>query len=118
MLYEVITPGSAGGNPPPHLALSRLGRYLVGRPTVESQGIVEEERRAIAQPTVLEHLLAEVGPVLRVVVGLRILQPLAQEARWLNLPTRFTLSDFVWLLVLLQIVLAAVLAVAPPDVVV
>jgi hypothetical protein len=44
-----------------------------------------------------------------------ILRPLAKEARWLNLPTRFTLSDFVWLLVLLQIVLAAVVAVAPPD---
>jgi hypothetical protein len=44
-----------------------------------------------------------------------ILQPLAKEARWLNLPTRFTLSDFVWLLLLLQIVLAAVVAVAPPD---
>jgi hypothetical protein len=44
-----------------------------------------------------------------------ILRPLAKEARWLNLPTRFTLSDFVWLLVLLQIVLAAVVAIAPPD---
>ena len=44
-----------------------------------------------------------------------ILRPLAKEARWLNLPTRFTLSDFVWLLLLLQIVLAAVVAIAPPD---
>ena len=44
-----------------------------------------------------------------------VLRPLAKEARWLNLPTRFTLSDFVWLLLLLQIVLAAVVAIAPPD---
>jgi len=53
--------------------------------------------------------------VATIFTGNWVLRPLAREARVLNLPTRFTLSDFVWLLVLLQIVLAAVVAVAPPD---
>lgn len=55
------------------------------------------------------------GLIATIFTGNWILRPLAWEARSLNLPTRFTLSDFVWLLVLLQIVLAAVVAVAPPD---
>jgi len=65
-------------------------------------------------------LLASVGGIGLALVataftGNWILRPLAREARTLNLPARFTLSDFVWLLLLLQIVLGAVVAIAPPD---
>ena len=44
-----------------------------------------------------------------------VLRPMARETRQLNLPTRFTMSDFVWLLLLLQIVLAALAPLGPPD---
>jgi hypothetical protein len=52
---------------------------------------------------------------LTIFTGHWVLRPMAKEARLLNLPRRFTLGDFVWLLLLLQIVLAAVVAIAPPD---
>jgi hypothetical protein len=44
-----------------------------------------------------------------------ILRPMSKEAQRLNLPRRYSLSDFVWLLVMLQIALAVVVAVVPED---
>jgi hypothetical protein len=47
--------------------------------------------------------------------GRWILEPLSKESQLLNLPTRYSLSDFMWLLVMLQLALGVVVALVPRE---